>query len=98
MKGLNEPANLLYRCVVGIVAIRRDILDDNLNSSLARSCVVPITKGLGLPGIYSLSINAVGKNMHTAIHKQRGSAANSTEGQACCNEGSHGDRHPSHGY
>ena len=69
MKCLDEPASLLYRRVVGIVPIRRDILDDNLNSRLEGPCVVSISKGLARPAIDTFPINAV-RDVYMAINEQ----------------------------
>ena len=66
VKRLNQAARVFHRGVVGVVAVGRDVFDDEVDAAGARASVIELAHGLGLPRIDAFPIDPVG-DVHVAI-------------------------------
>src|SRR5512146_2644584 len=79
MKGLNQPAGVLHRGVIGVVTVWRDVFNDEVDAAGAGAGVIPLAHGLRFPGIDAFPVDPVG-NVHMTVG-QNLSVEDSAEGQ-----------------
>ena len=60
VKGFDQTAGLLHRRVVGVVSVRRDVFDHEVDAAGAGSSVVELAYRLLLPGIDAFPVDPVG--------------------------------------
>ena len=60
VESFNQTAGLLHGRVVGVVSVRRDVFDDEIDAAGASASVIELAYRLPLPGIDALPVDSVG--------------------------------------